>query len=84
VSLTALRDETDAVVGEVVASQNPIVITDDDRPAAVLMSVEEFERWLRDRELLRVLALGEMECAAGEGDDLETVLADAEALLHEN
>jgi prevent-host-death family protein len=84
VSLAVLHDETAAVVQEARDSDQPMVITDRDGPAAVLLSVDEFERWLRDRELLRRLALGEMECAAGHGEDMDAVMADAEALLNEN
>jgi hypothetical protein len=36
-----------------------------------------------DNELLRVIARGEREIAAGQGYDLEAVLAEADALLNE-
>ena len=37
----------------------------------------------RDKELLRLLAKGEREIEAGEGYDLDSILADADALLAE-
>lgn len=43
--------------------------------------MEAFESSKRDEEILRLLARGEQEIEAGEGHDLEAVLAEAEALL---
>ena len=45
------------------------------------MSVEAYERTESERLLLRRLAKGEAEIAAGEGYDLDSVLADADRLL---
>ena len=47
------------------------------------MSAEAYERSEQDRELLRLLARGEKEIAAGKQHGLDTVLADADALLAE-
>jgi PHD/YefM family antitoxin component YafN of YafNO toxin-antitoxin module len=63
------------------ASNRPTAITRGKRAAAVLMTVEAYERAERERSLLLRLAKGEMEIAAGVGYDLETVLADADRLL---
>ena len=65
-------------------SKEPLVITQRGRAAAVLQSVEAYERSERDRELLRLLAKGEKEIEAGEGYDLDSVLAEADALIAEN
>jgi PHD/YefM family antitoxin component YafN of YafNO toxin-antitoxin module len=57
------------------------VITQRGRAAAVMLSVEAYERAEHDRELLRILAEGEKGIEAGEGFDLDSVLAEADALL---
>jgi len=46
-----------------------------------LLSVEAYERSERDRELLHLLAKGEKEIESGEGYELNSVLAEADALL---
>ena len=48
------------------------------------MSVQEYERENSERQVLRLLARGEKEIAAGEGFDLDAVLAEADALLAED
>jgi hypothetical protein len=48
-----------------------------------MLSVEAFEQSERDRELLRLLVKGEREIETGEGHDLDSVLAEADALLAE-
>ena len=50
----------------------------------MLLSVESYERGERERELLRLLARGDREIAAGEGHSLDSVLAEADALLAED
>jgi len=51
------------------------------KAAAVLISVDAYERAENERELLRLLARGEKEIAAGKGYDLDAVLAEARAVL---
>ena len=61
-----------------------VVLSRDGEPAAVLMSVTAIRQLTEERELLRRLALGELESAGGEGDELEAVLSDCRLLLEEN
>ena len=49
--------------------------------AAVLLSMEEYERGEHERQLLRLIARGEQEIGAGKGFDLDSVLAEADELL---
>ena len=46
-----------------------------------MFSMESFEGPERDKELLRLLAMGEWEIEAGKGYDLDAVLAEADILL---
>jgi hypothetical protein len=47
----------------------------------VLVSAEAYERVQHENEILRVLARGDAEIAAGLGRDAEDVMAEARALL---
>ena len=75
-----LRD-ADAAFSAVRDSGRPLVITREGRPAAVLLSIETFERSERERNLLLMLARGEREAEEGRGHDLDDVLAEIDALL---
>jgi prevent-host-death family protein len=62
-------------------SRQPVVITQRGRAAAVLVSIETYKAAEHERELLRLLAQGDREIAAGKGYDLDSVLTDADELL---
>jgi prevent-host-death family protein len=83
IPVSDLRQDAAKVLKQVKDSGEPIVITQRGRAAAVMLSVELFEQSERDRELLRLLAKGEQEIEAGEGHDLDSVLAEADAFLAE-
>ena len=83
VPVTDLRQDAAAVLKKLRDSREPLIITQRGRAAAVMLSVEEYERESSERQLLRLLARGEKEIKAGEGFDLDTVLAEADALLAE-
>lgn len=81
VPVSDLRQDVAAVLKRLRASREPLVITQRGRAAAVLLSVDAYERREQERELLQLLARGEREIAHGKGSDLDSVLADADALL---
>lgn len=81
VPITDLRQDAASVLRRVRSSSEPVFITQRGRAAAVMMSTEAFEKAEHDRHLLRLLASGDKEIAAGKGYDLESVLAEADALL---
>jgi prevent-host-death family protein len=81
VPISDLRQDAAKVLKQVRESREPLIITQRGRAAAVMLSVESFERSERDKELLHLLARGEREIAAGKGYDLDAVLAEADALL---
>jgi prevent-host-death family protein len=83
VPISDLRQDAAKVLKRVRDSREPLIITQRGRAAAVMLSVESFERSERDKELLHLLAMGEREIEAGEGYDLDAVLAEADALLAE-
>jgi prevent-host-death family protein len=81
IPISDLRQDAAKVLKRIKGSREPVVITQRGRAAAVLLSVEAYERSERDRELLRLLAKGEKEIEAGEGHDLKSILAEADAIL---
>ena len=83
IPVSDLRQDAAKVLKRIRDSKKPLVITQRGRAAAVMLSVEAFEQSERDRELLRLLARGEREIEAGEGYDMDSVLAEADALLSE-
>jgi prevent-host-death family protein len=83
IPVTDLRQDAAAALKRLKASKQPVVITQRGRAAAVLLSMEEYERGEHERQLLRLIAKGEQEIGAGKGFDLDVVLAEADALLGE-
>jgi prevent-host-death family protein len=81
IPVTDLRQDAAAALKRCKASRQPMVITQRGRAAAVLLSMEEYERGEHERQLLRLIARGEQEIAAGKGFDLDAVLADADEIL---
>jgi len=83
VPVTDLRQDAAGILKTLQESGEPYVITQRGRAAAVLVSIEAYERNQEERELLRLLAVGEKEIAEGKGSSLESVLKDADALLED-
>lgn len=81
IPISDLRQDTAGVIKRVVATGEPVVITQRGRASAVLVSADSYERTQYENELLRVLARGDAEIAAGVGRDAEDVMAEARALL---
>jgi len=81
VPVTNLRQDAASILEKVQKADGPWVITRRGRAAAVLISVEAYERSQKETELLRLLAMGEKEIAAGKGHSLDSVLQDADRLL---
>ena len=62
----------------------PVILTRDGQPVAAVLEIGSLRALTDERELLRRLALGELESAAGEGDELTAVLEDCRLLMEEN
>ncbi len=76
-----LREDAANILGRMKKNNEPVVITQRGRAAAVMVSIEEYERSNHEREILRLLAQGDKEVAAGKGYELEEVLKEAERIL---
>ena len=84
VPVSDLRQDAARILRDVKESAEPLFITQRGRATAVLMSLDAYQRAESERELLRMLARGEKEIAAGGGHKLAEVLAEAEAILAED
>lgn len=79
--ITDLRQDATNLVNRVCESGDPVYITQRGRASAVLLSVEAYQKTLRELEILRLLARGEQDSARGEGTPAAEALAEAAALL---
>jgi prevent-host-death family protein len=83
IPISDLRKDAAKVLKKIRDSGEPLAVTQRGRAAAVMLSVEAYERLERDREILQLIARGEREIEAGAGHDLDSILAEADALLAE-
>lgn len=81
VPITDLRQDAAAVLRRVRGRKQPLIITQRGRAAAVMLSLDAYERGEHERQILLLLARGEREMSAGKGHDLDAVLAEADAVL---
>ena len=81
IPVSDLRQDAAKILKQLKNSQEPFIITQRGRAAAVMLSVETFERSEHEKELMSLLVKGEKEIGTGEGHDLESVLAEADSLL---
>ena len=81
VPISDLRQDTAGIIKRAAASNDPVIITQRGRASAVLQSAQAYERVQRENEILRILARGDAEIAAGIGYDAEDVMAEAREFL---
>ncbi|PYO48350.1 MAG: prevent-host-death family protein [Candidatus Rokuibacteriota bacterium] len=81
IPVTDLRQHAAAALKQVRATKEPLVITQRGRAAAVMLSVEAYERAERERHILRLLARSDREIRAGKGYALDDVMVEADRLL---
>ena len=83
IPVSDLRKDAAKVLKQLKKLNEPLIITQRGRAAAVMQSVESFEQSEHNKELLLLLAKGEREIEKGEGYSLESVLAEADLILTE-
>jgi len=76
IPVTDLRQDISSVLRSLSAGEEPIVVMQRSRAAAVMLRVETYERMVREREILGLLAMGEKDIAAAKGYSIEQLLAD--------
>jgi len=82
VPISDLRQDAAALIRRVHNSNEPLVISQRGRASAVLVSIEEYQKREKEIEILTLLAKGEQEIAAGKGYDLDSVLKEADSIIH--
>ncbi|MFH2052936.1 MAG: type II toxin-antitoxin system Phd/YefM family antitoxin [bacterium] len=83
IPVTDLRKDAAAILKKLQGSVGPLVVTQRGRAIAVIQSIDAYEKSEHERELLKLLAMGEKEIALGEGFSLASVMKEADALLAE-
>jgi prevent-host-death family protein len=83
VPITDLRQDAAAVMRALRSGEEPVVIMQRSRAAAVMLSVDTYERMTYEREVLGVLAKGESDVRAAKGVSAESVLEELEDLIGE-
>lgn len=81
--ISYLKSHTSEVIRNVAEGQAPYVITQHGEAKAVVQSVTEYEKTQETMALLKILALGEQEIAAGETISADEVFAGADRLLQQ-
>jgi len=81
IPVTDLRQDVAAVLNRLQSAIGPLVVTQRGRAVAVIQSIDAYEKSEHERELLRLLAIGEKEIAKGESHTLANVMKEADALL---
>lgn len=83
IPISELRREAATIVKSVSSSRDPVVITQRGRAAVVMVSAESYQRSQHELEILKILARGEKEIAAGDTYSMEEVFAEADKILAE-
>ena len=81
IPISDLRQNASDVVKNVLSSREPVFITQRGRAAAVMVSMEVYEKTQHELDILHLLARGEKEIAAGTGYELDDVLKEADLYL---
>jgi len=81
IPISDLRQNASDVVKSVSSSREPVFITQRGRAAAVMVSMEIYKNAQNEMDILRLLAKGEKEIAAGIGHELGDVLKEVDRYL---
>ncbi|MFN3202713.1 MAG: type II toxin-antitoxin system Phd/YefM family antitoxin [Bradymonadia bacterium] len=84
IPVTDLRQDSAAVLEKLKHSDEPVVITQRGRAAAVLLDVDAYERLANERDLLLALAEGERAIRRGEVSTAKEVFDDLDTLFDED
>jgi prevent-host-death family protein len=81
IPVSDLRQDAAGTLRRLAESDQPLVVTQRGRAAAVLLSVESWQQAERERQILKLLAQGERDISRNRGYSLKTVFAEVDALL---
>ncbi|MEA2108934.1 MAG: type II toxin-antitoxin system Phd/YefM family antitoxin [Pseudomonadota bacterium] len=75
IPVSDLRQNAAKLFKQLRKNDEPLIITQRGRATAVIIGVEAYEKLEHEKEILRLLAKGDRDIEAGEGYDLDSVLA---------
>lgn len=81
IPVSDLRRDAAKLLKQLRNNNEPLIITQRGRATAVMIGVDAYEKLEHEKEILRLLAMGNREIEKGEGYDLDIVLAEADTLL---
>ncbi len=81
IPVSDLRQDAAKLLKQLRNNNEPLIVTQRGRATAVMIGVDAYEKLEHEKEILRLLAMGNREIEKGEGYDLDIVLAEADALL---
>ena len=81
IPVSDLRQDAAKFLKQLKNTEEPLIITQRGRAAAVMIGVGAYEKFEHEKELLHFLSTGDREIEIGEGYNLDTVLAEADVLL---
>ena len=84
IPVSDLRQDAAKLLKQLQNDKEPLIITQRGRATAVMLGVDAYEKLEHEKEILRLLAKGEKEIEAGIGYELDTILAEADALINKN
>jgi prevent-host-death family protein len=83
IPVTDLRQDVSAILRAIQNGEEPIVIMQRSRAAAVMISVDTYERMVYEREVLGILAMGDKDIKAAKGISVEQLLAELDQVVSE-
>ena len=81
IPVSDLRQDAAYYLKQLQNEKEPLIITQRGRATAVMISFDAYQKLEHEKEILRLLAKGDREIQTGEGYDLDTILAEADAFL---
>ena len=84
IPITDLRQDAAAVLRAVQSGEEPVVIMQRSRSAAVMISVDTYERMVYEREVLGILVMGDKDIKAAKGISVEQLLAEVDDVMGED
>lgn len=83
IPVTDLRQDVSSVLRSIRDGEEPIVIMQRSRAAAVMLSVDTYERMVYEREVLGILAMGDKDIKAAKGISVEQLLVELDQIVSE-
>ena len=80
-SLTQFRQNANAVIKEVVETGSPVVLTQNGKATAVVISPQEWQRTQESLAMLQMVAIRKQEISAGKVIDFDEAMHKVDAMI---